>query len=162
MKDVLKTRYVPLVRLQTVKERDVPYGINGKVDTPSKVANLVGNLLKDSDREQLIVLSVDTKTKPVCIEYIAVGALNVVHVEPREIFKHAILSNASAIIMVHNHPSGEVEPSENDFKITKRIMKAGKLIGIELLDHIIIGDNETFFNLKDTDEWEEMKNGSKC
>ena len=160
--DVLKRKYVPLVRLQAVKEREIPgYGDIEKVDTPDKVVKLVGGLLKNSDREVLVVLSVDSKTKPVCIEYIAVGALNVCYVEPREVFKHSILSNASALIMLHLHPSGDVTPSPEDFKITKRIMEAGKLIGIELMDHIIIGDNETYFNLKGTDEWEEMKKGKK-
>lgn len=157
----IHTNYVPLIRLRAEKERLLPYGVDSRIDTPEKVVNMVSRLLKDSDREQLLVLSVDIKRKPVCIEYIAVGALNVLWVEPREVFKHAVLSNASAIIMIHNHPSGDITPSLEDFKITKKIMKAGDLIGIHLLDHIIIGDNEEFFNFKDTEDWVKMKSDSK-
>ena len=153
----IHTNYIPLIRLRAEKERLLPCGVNNHIDTPEKVVKMVNRLLKDSDREQLLVLSVDVKSKPVCIEYVAVGALNVLWVEPREVFKHAVLSNASAIIMVHNHPSGDITPSLDDFKITKRIMKAGELMGIHLLDHIIIGDNEEFFNFKDTEDWMQMK-----
>ena len=154
--DVLETKYVPLVKLQAVKERFVPYGREANIDSPEKVVNMVRRILKDADREHLLVISVDTKSKPVCLEIVGIGSLSVLYVEAREIFKHAILSNASGIIMVHNHPSGDVTPSPDDFKITKRIKKAGDLLGINLLDHIIVGDEEDFFSLKNTQEWEEM------
>ena len=160
MMDVLQTKYVPLIRVQAIKERFVPYGDEENIDNPQKVVRMVSRLLKNADREYLLVISVDADSKPVGIEVVAVGSLNVVYVEAREVFKHAILSNASGIIMVHNHPSGTVTPSSADFKATQRMMKAGEIIGIELLDHIIIGENELFLNLKSTGEWEEMKNGS--
>ena len=152
----IHTNYVPLVRLQAIKERFVPYGMEGNIDTPEKVVSMVGRMLKNADREHLLVISVDAKAKPVCIEIVGIGTLSDLHVEPREIFKHSILSNASAIIMVHNHPSGDVTPSPDDLSITKRIRKVGTLLGINILDHIIVGDNEAFTSLKDTIEWEEM------
>lgn len=160
----IHTNYVPLVHLEMVKERFVPYGVDGNIDTPEKVVCMVNKMrnVKNADKEHLLVVSVDAKVKPVCIEVVGIGSLSVLHVEPREIFKHAVLSNASAIIVIHNHPSGDVTPSPDDFKITKRIKKAGDLLGINLLDHIIVGDDEDFCSLKNTQEWEEMKNGSKC
>lgn len=119
----IHTNYVPLVHLEMVKERFVPYGVDENIDTPEKVVKMANIILKRADREHLLVVSVDAKVKPVCIEVVGIGSLSVMHVELREIFKHAILSNASAIIMIHNHPSGDVTSSPADFKITKRIKK---------------------------------------
>lgn len=149
------TNYVPLVHLEMVKERFVPYGVEGDIDTPEKAVGMANWILKNADKEHLLVISVDAKVKPVCIEVVGIGSLSVLHVEPREIFKHAVLSNASAIIMIHNHPSGDVTPSPDDIRITKRIKKAGNLLGINLLDHIIMGD-EDYYSLKGMPEWEEM------
>lgn len=151
--DVLNTNYVPLVRLHAVKERFVPYGVEGNINTPEKVVKMVSRLLKEADKEIMLAISVDAKNKPVGIEVVAIGSLNVAYVEARDLFKHAILSNASGILLVHNHPSGDVTPSVEDWNLTYRIMQAGALLGIELLDHIIIGDNEEFVSLSQTKEW---------
>ena len=151
--DVLNTNYVPLVRLHAVKERFVPYGVEGNINTPEKVVKMVSRLLKEADKEIMLAISVDAKNKPVGIEVVAIGSLNVAYVEARDLFKHAILSNASGIVLVHNHPSGDVTPSVEDWQLTYRIMQAGALLGIELLDHIIIGDNEEFVSLSQTKEW---------
>lgn len=151
--DVLNTNYVPLVRLHAVKERFVPYGVEGNINTPEKVVKMVSRLLKEADKEIMLAISVDAKNKPVGIEVVAIGSLNVAYVEARDLFKHAILSNASGIVLVHNHPSGDVTPSVEDWHLTYRIMQAGALLGIELLDHIIIGDNEEFVSLSQTKEW---------
>ena len=70
----------------------------------------------------------------------SIGTVNVSLAEPREIFKHSILNNAAGIILVHNHPSGDCEPSREDRRLTKRIEKCGELLGIEMYDHVIIGD----------------------
>lgn len=151
--DVLNTNYVPLVRLHAVKERFVPYGVEGNINTPEKVVKMVSRLLKEADKEIMLAISVDAKNKPVGIEVVAIGSLNVAYVEARDLFKHAILSNASGIVLVHNHPSGDVTPSVEDWHLTYRIMQAGALLGIELLDHIIIGDDEEFVSLSQTKEW---------
>ena len=151
--DVLNTNYVPLVRLHAVKERFIPYGVEGNINTPEKVVKMVSRLLKEADKEIMLAISVDAKNKPVGIEVVAIGSLNVAYVEARDLFKHAILSNASGIVLVHNHPSGDVTPSVEDWHLTYRIMQAGALLGIELLDHIIIGDNEEFVSLSQTKEW---------
>lgn len=152
------TNYVPLVRLHAVKERFLPYGVEGNINTPEKVVKMVSRLLKGADREHALAISVDAKSKPVGIEIVAVGSLNVAYIEPRELFKHAILSNASGIILVHNHPSGDVTPSIEDWHLTYRIMDAGALLGVELLDHIITGDNEEFVSLSEKEKWKKERN----
>ena len=98
--------------------------------------------LRYYDREHFISLYLNTRNMIIGIETVSVGSLdsNVVH--PREVLKGAILASAAGIILGHNHPSGDVTPSEDDKKITKRIKEACELISIELLDHIIIGDGD--------------------
>lgn len=156
MKEI-NTNYVPLVRLHAVRERFLPYGVEESLNTAEKVVRLVGRLLENADREYLLAIAVDTKGKPVGVEITAVGALNVAYVEARETFKHAVLSNSAGLILVHNHPSGEVIPSEADWKLTERMQKAGILLGIELVDHIIVGDHDRYVSLRETEEWKVEK-----
>lgn len=96
--------------------------------------------LEHADRESLYALHLDTKNRVIGVEEIAKGTLSAVETTPREVFKGAILSNANAIIMVHNHPSGDPSPSSADVEFTKRLGAAGKLLGIPLRDHVIVGD----------------------
>ena len=95
--------------------------------------------LQYRDREIFWSLYLDARNQISGVEEVALGILNAALVHPREIYKGAILSNASGLIMVHNHPSGNVEPSREDLEVTERLRKAGDLLGIKLLDHIIIG-----------------------
>jgi DNA repair protein RadC len=95
--------------------------------------------LQNQDREQFIVLLLDTKNRVVKSEIISVGTLNASIVHPREVFKSAIKESANAIIVVHNHPSGDATPSEEDCRVTTVLAEAGKLLNIEVLDHVIIG-----------------------
>ena len=134
-----RQNYVPLVRLTMVKEKELPYGVK-RINEPELVAELAGQILKDADREYLLVISVDARSKPLAVEVVSIGTVNVSLAEPREIFKHSILNNAAGIILVHNHPSGDCEPSREDRRLTKRIEKCGELLGIEMYDHAIIGD----------------------
>lgn len=134
-----RQNYVPLVRLTMVKEKELPYGVK-RINEPELVAELAGQILKDADREYLLVISVDARSKPLAVEIVSIGTVNVSLAEPREIFKHSILNNAAGIILVHNHPSGDCEPSREDRRLTKRIEKCGELLGIEMYDHVIIGD----------------------
>ena len=131
--------YVPLVRLTMVKEKELPYG-GKRINEPELVAELAGQILKDADREYLLVISVDARSKPLAVEIVSIGTVNASLAEPREIFKHSIRNNAAGIILVHNHPSGDCEPSREDRRLTKRIEKCGELLGIEMYDHVIIGD----------------------
>ena len=91
------------------------------------------------EKEYFIVIHLDTKNKIIKEETISIGTLNYSVIHPREVFKSAIRESANAVIMIHNHPSGESEPSDEDLEVTKTLIEAGELLSIKILDHIIIG-----------------------
>ena len=97
--------------------------------------------LKDEAKESFIALHLDGKNRVNCMEVVSIGSLNQSIVHPREVFKTALLSSAAAIILIHNHPSGDTTPSREDMEITKRLKEAGDILGIKVLDHIIIGED---------------------
>jgi len=102
------------------------------------------SFLTNETKEYFFTLHLDGKNRIVCIDQVSVGSLNQSIVHPREVFKTALLSSAAAIMLIHNHPSGDPAPSREDREITRRLKEAGDLIGIRVLDHLIIG--ETFFS----------------
>lgn len=118
------------------------------IKSPSDVADLLLNELKLLDREHFKAIYLNTKHHVISIETISIGNLNSSLVHPRELFKTAIKRSAGAIIAVHNHPSGSPEPSAEDVEITRRLVEVGNLIGIQVLDHIIIG-NGNWVSLKE-------------
>ena len=97
---------------------------------------------QDKSKEHFYILGLDTKNRINYIELISMGTLTASLVHPREVFKVAIMKDSASIIACHNHPSGDVTPSRDDINITKRLHEAGKVIGITLLDHIIVGTGE--------------------
>lgn len=117
------------------------------VKTPEEVVSFVKGKLKDKKKEHFQVLLLDTRSKLIKISEVSVGSLDTSIVHPREVFKEAISASAASVIFVHNHPSGDPSPSEDDIKLTERLCQAGEVIGIDVLDHIIIGDNE-YISLK--------------
>lgn len=149
MKKEASAKRINVISLKIVKEGSILYDVR-RLSTPSEAAGLGKRFLEDLDREQVIVCCLDNKNQPVSINVVSVGTLNSSLVHPREVFKTAILSNAASIILFHNHPSGDPEPSQEDINITTRIKDAGEILGIELLDHIIIGSNGEFRSLKET------------
>lgn len=96
--------------------------------------------LKDEPKEHFITLHLDGSSKLICIDIVSIGLCNRSLVHPREVFQSALLSSACSLILLHNHPSGEVAPSTEDFGVTKQIKEVGQVMGIKVLDHIIIGD----------------------
>jgi DNA repair protein RadC len=106
-------------------------------------AQLIRSYLAGIDREHFIVLLLNRKNEVIGINTVSVGSLTASVVSPREVFKPAILANAAALIAAHNHPSGDPKPSAEDRAMTERLYQAGKLLDIQLLDHIIIGDGTT-------------------
>lgn len=110
-----------------------------RISSPRDVADLLMGELREEKKEILKVLILNTKNKVLQIKDASVGSLNSSIVHPREIYKEAIRKSANSIILVHNHPSGDPTPSGDDINSTKRIMEAGLILGIELIDHIIIG-----------------------
>lgn len=113
-------------------------------------------LFENADKEYLLVCCLDGKLQPISMEVVAVGMVNQCLVGMREVFKNAILSNAVSIIVFHNHPSGDSRPSSSDFDISKKLREAGKPLDIEVLDHIMLGDEE-FHSIANTLEWESWK-----
>ncbi len=109
---------------------------------PEKVYHLIKSKLKDYHKEHFYIIALNSRNYS--ISEISVGSLNSSIVHPREVFAEAIKSKAASVILVHNHPSGDPEPSEDDLMITKRIVEAGKIMGIDVLDHVIITKNKIF------------------
>ncbi|MBT3721291.1 DNA repair protein RadC [archaeon] len=120
---------------------------NPKINSPEDVYHLL-NYLKYKNKEILLGLFLDSKKQLISKKTIFIGILDATLIHPREIFSAAISSAAASIILVHNHPSGDPMPSLEDIKITKQLIIAGKIIGIPILDHIIIGNNK-FISLKE-------------
>ena len=117
------------------------------VKTPEDVVSLVGSRLKDKKKEYFLAILLDTRSQLIKIAEISIGSLEASIVHPREVFKEAISASAASVIFAHNHPSGVSEASEDDINLTKRLAKAGEIVGIDVLDHIIIGDN-SYLSLK--------------
>ena len=134
---------VSFERIVLVKEKVAKYELPKRIGCPEDVyrAITVITSVEEEAQEVFGVLILNTKFKIVAVHEISRGTLNASIVHPREVFKPAILHNAAAIICFHNHPSGDPEPSKEDIKITNRLIEAGKIMGIEILDHIIVGDD---------------------
>ena len=109
------------------------------LDSPQAVVELMAKELSQYDREVFCILNMKNNGQVINMNLVSVGTINASLVIPREVFKSSILANASAIIGLHNHPSGNVKPSKEDMIVTRKLQKCGQLLGIELLDHIIVG-----------------------
>ena len=136
-----KSLFAYSVKTSRVREPDFPY--HGQaISCTSELLDFARNL-QDSDIEKMLTLYMDAQNKVICIQIMS-GTVNQAVVYPREVIRHALLAGSSAIIMVHNHPSGEVRPSEADIRLTKHIQEAAKYLDVLVHDHIIIGDNKFF------------------
>lgn len=117
-----------------------PRAVRPPVRSPADVADLVMEDLRYLDRETFQALLLDTKHRLLAKQVVSVGHLSGAPVHPRELFKEAVRRSAAAMILVHNHPSGDPQPSPEDVALTRRLVEAGRLMGIEVLDHVIVGD----------------------
>ena len=138
---------INIVSIKMVKESSFLYQTR-TISSPKDAYEMIKEQLEGLDREQFIIACLNTKNEPTNISVVSLGTLNKAIVHPREVFKTAILSNAASIMAFHNHPSGETTPSQQDIQLTHRLVEAGELLGIKLLDHLIIGDG-TFTSLKE-------------
>lgn len=129
----------------TIKESISNYISPGTRYTSPEQIFQTFNFLKNETKEYFLALHLDGKNRIVCIDQVSVGSLNQSIVHPREVFKTSLLSSAAAIILVHNHPSGDPTPSREDLEITRRLKEVGNLLGIRVLDHIVIGDTYASF-----------------
>ncbi len=127
------------------RQRKRPPSLTG----PRAVYDLMHERLRHADREHIYALLLNTKNVLISAELISIGSLSATIIHPREILKPAIIASAASIILVHNHPTGDPTPSAEDVEFTRRFSKCGKLIGIELLDHIVIG-NGHYQSLKES------------
>ena len=129
-----------VVSIRLVK--DAPVFSKTKITTPETAIEALGNVMSDLDRE------VVTDGTPINVNFASVGTINGALAEPRELLKSSILSNAANVIIVHNHPSGNLEPSKTDISLTHRLVEVFSLMGIPLLDHVIVGgDNKEFYSM---------------
>lgn len=145
-----ETAEVKSVRLRAMRltfsremvREDLPaYIQTSRFTSPHQIYELFGGLRHET-KEHFIAIHLDGKNRIVCFDRVSVGSLNQSIVHPREVFKGAILSSAAALILVHNHPTGDPTPSAEDRAITKRLAEVGDLVGIRVLDHVIVGDGE--------------------
>ena len=104
--------------------------------------------IQDDDREVFLVILLNTKHRVIAVHRAHIGSINSSVVHPREIFKSAILNNAAALIVSHQHPSGDPKPSLEDIEVTERLQEVGRIIGIQLLDHIVVGAGDEYISLK--------------
>lgn len=140
-----------VVSIRLVK--DAPIMSRHEIHSPMDAIEVLGEYLCDMDREVFCVINLKTDGTPINCSICSVGALDSAIVHPREALKSAILSNAANIIMIHNHPSGVLNPSKQDAMITDRMIQACNLLGIGLLDHVIVGgDNKAYFSFREKNE----------
>lgn len=136
---------IPVYRLQLVQEGTVETtAVTGPADLAFHLKEIAM-----ADREHMVVIFLDTKNQPIGRQVVSIGTLNATLVEPREVFKAAFLSNAHACILTHNHPSGSLAPSHEDDEVTRKIGRAGALLNLRLLDHLILAPDGRFFSYKE-------------
>ena len=141
------TKRINIVSIKLVKESSFLYQTL-TISSPKDAYEMIKDQLQDLDREQFIIACLNTKNEPTNLSVVSVGTLNKAIIHPREVFKTAILSNAASVMAFHNHPSGDTTPSDQDIQLTHRLVEAGELLGIKLLDHLIIGGG-SFTSLKE-------------
>ncbi len=114
------------------------------IKDPQSVVKAIRASIKDKAKEHFKLILLNARNKILGVSTISIGSLNASIVHPREVFKDAIVHSAYSVVLAHNHPSGDPEPSEDDLKMTKRLIEAGKILGIEVTDHVIISKNGFF------------------
>lgn len=124
-------------------------GVNYVIKGPQDGADIASRFIGRDDREVFFVMCLNTKNHVVAVYRCHIGSLNASIVHPREVFKSAILNNAASVIVAHQHPSGDITPSMEDISVTKRLAEAGKLLGIEVLDHLVVNNEGRFTSLKE-------------
>lgn len=150
LKGIGEAKAAQLIALGEISKRFKSYkaGEEYKISSPKDAAFYVMEEMRCLEQEILKVVMLNVKNKVIFEKNVSIGSINSSIVHPREIFKEAILKNSASIIIFHNHPSGDPWPSKEDINVTIRIKESGKILGIQLLDHIIIG-NRKFISLKE-------------
>lgn len=111
------------------------------IRSPRDVANAVANIRRNK-KENFVVLCLNARNQVIGKETISIGSLNASIVHPREVFQPAIVESAASVVLAHNHPSGDIRPSDDDLELTRRLVKAGEIMGVEVLDHVIVSEKQ--------------------
>lgn len=146
--DKKPAKRVNIVSLKLIHESSVMYR-NRTINSSQDAVELLQPFLAEGDREKFVMVCLDTKNQPTAIHTVSVGSLNSSLVHPREVFKVAILANSASILLSHNHPSGDPTPSREDIEVSKRLCEVGSILGIEILDHVIIGSEGRYVSFKE-------------
>lgn len=141
---------INIYKLKMVREENVQYG-TAAIKSPVEISALACDVMgmDEMAEENFVIICLNTKNKIAGIHTISIGSLNSSIVHPREVFKAAMLNNAAAIILLHNHPSGDPEPSREDIEATQRLVNGGNILGIKVLDHVIIGDRYKYISFRE-------------
>ena len=142
-----KDHSVQVVNIRMVKEPSI-YSTE-KIRSPEDVLRVIANELATYDREVFAVLNLKTNGQPINLNICSMGTLDASVVSPREVFKSCILSNSAAFVAIHNHPSGSLNPSQEDKDVTKRLLSCAELLGVKMLDHIVVaGETGEMYSFK--------------
>ena len=149
VKGIGRTRAVLLAAAFELAKRALNQGmgIMPSISRPADVLPIIADI-KDEKKEHFVAVYLNARNQVIARETVSVGSLNASLVHPREVFAGAVGSSAASVILAHNHPSGAAEPSKEDIELTKRMMQAGEILGIEILDHIIVA-SERYLSLKE-------------
>jgi len=139
------------IRWQMVRE-DGPE-VDPFKDAGDVATYLIRQGYADRDREAFVVLLLDVKHRVIAEEVVTIGILDGALIHPREVFKAAVAGSAAAIILAHNHPSGDPKPSGQDQEVTNRLREAGKILGIPVVDHVIVGSTGAHFSFREGGDW---------
>ncbi|MCR5691511.1 MAG: JAB domain-containing protein [Eubacterium sp.] len=143
--NVLKNVRIRLV----LSEADNLYS-NENIGSPAEAISVMSELLKSLDREYVCVVNLDIKNRPINYNLVSIGDISSANVPMQNVFKSAILSNTASLMLFHSHPSGDCSPSKDDFTMTEKVIQAGKLLNIPVLDHIIIaGGSGNYYSFRE-------------
>jgi DNA repair protein RadC len=139
----MNTNYFKLkVQVQLVRDKAVsPLLV---VKNPDEVYQIVKHEIQKWDRERFLAVMLNARNGVIGIDEVSCGSVNASVVHPREVFKAAILANAVFLMLIHNHPSGYVDPSKDDIELTQQLVKSGQILGIEVIDHLIVSSKEYY------------------
>jgi DNA repair protein RadC len=140
---------IPGFRIALVREPGVKLAERPHIRVAAEAAPLLAQYIGETDREVFAVALLTIRRRVLGLHTVSVGCLTSSLVHPREVFKPAILAGSAALLLAHNHPSGDPEPSAEDIALTRRLTAAGHLLGIEVLDHLILGEAGRFVSLRE-------------
>lgn len=148
--------YLKELKIQYIKSKK-KNPIQGQIKEPKELVKIFQDLEKE-DKEKVVSVHFNARMKINCFEILSIGGVDLAFVSPREVFKGVLLTNSTGVILLHNHPSGDPTPSENDLKMIKLVQKTAKLLDTDFIDFIIIGDDGKFWSWRFEEKIDNSKN----